>query len=226
MKLYYIIDKWRVDKNNGIIVPILEKDNIYSSYNSINLYDKLFDENILEIYYQDKPLNDYRILDIRVFSIYSVETDILDSNFSLFNDRYKYILNLLNENIIFINYKENYLYSQDFQILNWKFEQILCINKNKFKSNFLYNNENNNENNDIKKLLEIIIDIDSPDRLLRLNNILNDFNNNIKNCAKELYEIFNEFSCTDYFDINSEGYFYYNAINFLKDKYNVDEEYS
>jgi hypothetical protein len=98
MKLYYIVDKWRVDKNNGIIVPIVEKDTIYNEYdeyNSINLFDRLFDENILEYFDEKKLLNDYHKLGIRQFYVYSIETDNLDLDFSLVNYNYKYTLKLL-----------------------------------------------------------------------------------------------------------------------------------
>jgi hypothetical protein len=224
MKLYYIIDKLSVDKNDSIIVPIVEKDTIYEKYNSINLFDKLFDENILEDFDEKKSLNDYHKLGIRLFYAYSIETDNLDLDFSLVNYNYKYTLKLLHENIILIEYKENYLYSSDFQKLDWKLENILCVNKNKFESKFIFNNDNDTKNN-IKKLIEVIICGDSAERLLRLNNILNDFNNDMKKCSKELYEILYEFSFGNYYDINSNGTNYYNAMAFLREKYNTDPLY-
>jgi len=222
MKLYYIIDKFIVDKNDGIIVPIVEKDTIHEEYNSINLFDKLFDENILEVF--DEKTDYRRLRNIRIFYLYSIETDNLTLDFSLVN--YKYILKLLHENIILIEYKENYLYSSDFQKLDWKLENVLCVNKNKFESKFIFNNENDTENHDIKKIIKVIICGDSAERLLRLNNILNDFNNDMKKCAKELYEILYEFSFSDYYDINFEGTNYYSAMAFLREKYNTDPLYS
>jgi hypothetical protein len=108
------------------------------------------------------------------------------------------------------------LYSSDFQKLDWKLENVLCLNKNKFESKFIFNNENDTENHDIKKIIKVIIWGDYAERLLRLNNIFNDFNIDMKKCAKELYEILYEFSFSDYSDISNNGTNYYNAMAFLR----------
>jgi len=52
------------------------------------------------------------------------------------------MLKLLHENIILVEYKENYLYSLYFQKLYWKLKNVICLNKNKFESKFIFNNYN------------------------------------------------------------------------------------
>lgn len=222
MKLYFLNDKWKVDNNDNIIVPIFEKDKD-TNCNSINLFNNiLFDDDVLEEY--DEKVNE-NIISNRIFYLFSIEVDNLDSKLLLENNDYYYTLKLLNKNINIVDYKKNYFYASDFQKLNWKMEKIICLNKNNFTSKFIINNQNDTENN-IEELINIIIQGDSAERVVRLNNIIKDFNANMNKCAKELYEILYDFSCGDYYDINSEGVAYYNVMAFLRNKYNVDPQYN
>lgn len=215
MKLYYLVEKINADKNNDIIVPILEKDRYDKDYNSIYLFDSYFNNNVIENYNNEKSLNQHFNLGLRVFNLYSIETENLHKNISLINDQIG-LHKLHLDNPTFIDYKENYQYVLEFQNLDWIFEKILCLNKINFLSTFIFTPDNDTKNKDIEMLLDIIIKGDSVDRLLRLNKIVNDFNNKPEKCAKELYEILYDFSLGDYFDINSEIHSYYNAMEFLK----------
>jgi hypothetical protein len=231
MKLYYIIEKCHTDKF-GIMVPLFYtsdvKDTEFNETISLNLFYQFdtFDENVLEEYNEKKSLNDYFRFDIRVFSMYSIETENLAKKFTLTKENeYKYKLTMLNENVNWVEHIENHSYASDFQNLDWKLEKVMCVNKNKFKSKFKFNETNDNEIHDIEKLIDIIVSGDSPERLLRLNNIVNDFNCDTQKCAKELYEILYDFTYGDYFDINAEGSYYYAAMAFLRKRFNTDPNY-
>jgi len=216
MKLYYIIDKWIVDKN-GIIAPILEKDVFNINYDSLNL----FNENIVKYFINDKhnihdetKISEY---DYRMCLLYSIETDNLKFNYSLSNNGYMYTLKQLNE-LNLVDYKDIYVYNFNFKNLDWKLEKKLYININNFKLLFI------TENNNIQKLVSVIIQGDSPERLVRLKAIENNFNQNMQYCAKELYSILYDFSYGNYYNMNADGNNYYNAMEYLRNKYNLDNK--
>lgn len=75
MKLYYLVEKINADNNNDIIVPILEKDRYDKDYNSIYLFDSYFNNNVIENYNNEKSLNQHFNLGLRVFNLYSIETE-------------------------------------------------------------------------------------------------------------------------------------------------------
>lgn len=139
----------------------------------------------------------------------------------MFKNNYYHKIEILNNPSEWKKINIEYSYNKNFSELNWNLEGHFCINKEHFLSKFQFDTEKK----DIERLIKIILLGDYPERILRLNNILDDFNKNLQNCAKELYDILYEFTYGDWYDFNSEGTCYYNAMKFLRDKFNVNPEY-
>lgn len=231
MKLYYLIDKWSVD-HNKTLAPIYYSGDCddFDCHSEIKLNvfteENLFDQNVTSEY---EECIDYRkIRNTRVISMYSIETSELPQSISVDSKEFYYTLSVQNTKESWKKVFEgkinchNY-YNLDYHILNWKFEKNVVLNTKKFFDQLCLPNDSSN---DIKKLTNIIVGGDHPDRLVRLNCINNKFSdenlNLTLNSAKELYDILYDFTFGDYYDINSDGTCYYRAMEFLRNNYNTD----
>lgn len=158
----------------------------------------------------------------RVFSIYSIDTENLPENFSVEKYSFYYKLSVKNLETDWFNHDDTYSYNINYHKLNWQLVEHICVDTLAFKNSL---NLIDNLEGDIKLLINIICGGDAPDRLMRLNILQKAWSNDTES-AKELYEILFDFTYGDYYDMNAEGYYYYRAMAFLRDTYNVDPEYN
>jgi hypothetical protein len=226
MKLYYVIDKWKVDKTD-IIIPFYYigdcSDTEYYEHIELNVFteDQLFEKDLLEKYDEKITTGKHKG---RIFSIYSIDTENIPENFVVEKCIFYYKLSVKNLETDWIEHNEIYSYNSNYHSLKWQLEQHIHLNTDVFKKSLEFID---NPERDIKLLINIICGGDDPDRLVRLN-ILQKSRNENKNfeSAKELYKILFDFTFGDYYDMNAEGYAYYRAMRYLRDVYNVDPERS
>lgn len=190
MKLYYLTNFFTKQKT-GKITPLIYSADYSPDDEKITL--KLFKESEL-FNCNIEELIDLNSNKIRLFSIYSIETD----NITLEISETKLLLE--NNKINWEHTQGCNSYVSNFEDLPWKFEKVISIDKNKLFSLFNFNENNDTQQKDIERLLKIIISGDSASQVLRLYNIINDFNNNTQKCANELYSILYDFTNGDFFD--------------------------
>jgi hypothetical protein len=230
MRLYYLVDKWRVDKTGIIIQSVYRgdcEDLEYMPNVELRVFteDQLFEENLLEKYDKLKQLHEYLKNYGRVFSIYSIETEGLPENFMIEQKRFYHILSTPNTKNNWVNIDDYNSYNSDFQNLNWKLERHVRVDTKKLKESFT--NFPNDPHGDLKKLIDIICGGDHPDRLVRLNYLQKSWiSESDTESARELCDILFDFTFGDYYDINAEGYAYYREMRYLRDRYNVYPERS
>lgn len=226
MKLYYIEDKHKVD-NTKIFLPVYDSDDCldteYNKYIKLRVFteNQLFGSDVLEKYDENIPLRNYRKIG-RVFSIYSIDTTELPENFTVETYNFYHMLQVTNNENNWEKCYEYKSYNTDYKNLNWKLDKHICVNIKNFNAGL---NLPNDPNEYIKKLIDIICGGDHPDRLVRLNYLSKEWNDSTES-AKELYDILFDFTYGDHYDINSEGYYYYRAMAYLRNTYNVDPEYN
>lgn len=227
MKLYYVVDKWKVD-NTNVIVPFYYvgdcNDTEFYEYIKLDVFteDQLFEKHVLENYDKNISIREHRHLG-RIFSIYSIDTDDLPENFSIETCKFYHKLSIKNTETSWTNYNTTYSYNSNYYKLNWQLVEHICVNTTKLKASLT--NFPDDPYGDLNKLINIICGGDNPDRLVRLNTLQKMWNNDTES-ARELYDILCDFTFGDYYDINAEGYAYYREMRYLRDIYNVDPERS
>lgn len=225
MILYYLVDK-EISDNNKIFLPLYDSydclDTELNKHIKLRLFteNQLFGSNVLEKYDENLPLKKHRKIG-RVFSIYSIDTAKVPEIFTIVTHKFYHMLQVSNNENSWEKCYDDKYYNIDYKNLDWKFEKNICVNIKKFNAEL---NLPNDPNGYIKIITNIICEGDHPDRLVRLNSLpkesIVDFES-----AKELYDILFDFTYGEWYDMNSEGYYYYKAMEFLRDTYNVDPEY-
>lgn len=225
MKLFYVVDKWRADNTVSFLPDYDSYDCLdleYTKFINLRLFTEyqLFGFNISEKYDENISLQDNKKKG-RVLSIYSIDTSELPNIFILVEHKFYYMLQVQNNENSWEKYNEDNSYNINYKNLNWKLNGHICVNLENLNLGL---NLPDNSEGDIKNLFKIILHGDHPDRLIRLNYLSKIWDNDIES-AKELYEILYDFTCGDYYDFCADSSYYYRAMKFLRDTYDVDPNY-
>jgi hypothetical protein len=189
--------------------------------------DKLFDENIISKIDENEAVNMVNKFGSNMYRLFEIDLDSIDkTKFDIKEDEFKIELSCkqpINKLEFVLMYDSCYTI-ETFSNLNWI--NLGPIIKNT-KQKIYFPNYDNNGYNDFNTVFNMILNGSEPQLVLRALNLKDkiESNNLNQSDAKEIYDLFYDFSFSDWFDINSEGYPYYECMKYLRDTYNVDPNY-
>lgn len=218
-KLYYITN---YNKKRKILAPLQhscdDDDDIYTL--------ALIKENFLQTdIFEDTSGNVNR--NLRNMIIYSIE-NIPEDFIKIEHDEY-FIINSKNPDITY--YNDDYTYDKKLNDLPFTIEKRIICSYKKLFSKFIFNEHNDNDDC-AKIMIETITQGLDPLLIIRLLSLVNDFNNIAEpydkktyDCIEKMYILFYDFTYTDYYDINSEGFYYYRIMEYYRNNFNNGNDY-